>query len=375
MTESEQFAIIPAPVGDGFVELAAAPPRAQGKVFRKQILKFGDLKYKGRTYKVDDAFADTLVRNFHEVGEIVHAPKAGARNEHNDDPDRNVGEVIGVEKTDKGVDIILDARTSDAEKIGKTILGVSGLIALNHENRETGERVGPTLLHACLTNRPHVTGLAPFEEILAMTAGEADIQEEAVFLTAADETEESTAMPTTKEELIEALKNEHKIDVVALTAEVEELRPLKDEVSNLRPKADGFAALTSAITDTFTADEGVLALSATDATVEEYVTSITNAHDQIVALSTEIETQKKEASDKEAEADVEKLVLSGYILPAKKEAALRLRKHDKDLFEETYDTQVISLSHEQGGDPIEIPGTTYAEEIERLSKLAPSAAS
>ena len=370
MPDSEQFAIIPAPVGDGFVELSSAPPRAQGKVFRKQILKYGDLNYKGRKYKVDETFADTLVRNFHEVGEIVHAPKAGPRNEHNDDPDRNVGEVIGIEKTDKGVDIILDARTDDAEKIGKTILGVSGLIALNHENRETGERVGPTLLHACLTNRPHVTGLAPFEEILAMTAGGADTQEETIFLTDIEE----TAMPT-KEEAIEALKKDHGIDVVALTAEVEELRPLKAENADLKPKADGYVALTSAISTAFEGDADVLALTAgSEATVEEYITSVTNAHDQIVSLSAEIETAKKEALDKEAEADVEKLVLSGYILPAKKDAALRLRKHDKDLFNETYDAPVIALSQEQGDEPVEIPGKTYEEEIDRLSKIVPSAA-
>lgn len=378
MSDNEQFAIVPAPSGDGFVELSStdAPARAQGRVFRKQILKYGDLRYKGKKYKVDDAFADSVVRNFQTVGEIVHAPKAGPRNEHTDDPDRNLGEVINVMKNEKGVYVDIDVRADgEADKIGKTLLGVSGLLALNHENRETGERVGPTLLHACITNRPYVTGLEDFEEILAMTAEGADISSETVVLTD-DETEEQ-AMPTNKEELIEALKNDHQFDVAALSAEVEELRPLKDEVAALRPQAEGYVTLSAKIKETFEADDEVIALSAgSEATVENFVETVEKAHDKIVTLSAEIETIQKDADDKEAEAEVDKLILTGFVLPKKKEAALKHRKLDADNFRESLpDNPIIALSHEAGEEAIEIPGKTYEEEIDRLSKLTPSAAS
>lgn len=368
---NNELAFIPAPKGDGFVELAATatPPKAQGRVFRKQILKYGDLRYKnGKKYKIDEEFADKLIENFQTSGEIVHVPKAGSRNEHNDDPDRNIGEVIDVIKNEKGVYIDIDARTDDADKLGKTLLGVSALMDLAHENRETGEITGPTLLHACVTNRPYVTNLEPFQEIVGLSA---DTQSEHEVIVLTDDETKEPEMALTKEELIEALKTEHKIDVVALTSEVEELRPLKAKVEDLAPKAEAFVTLSAAVSETFQADEGVLALSATDATVEEYVASVNNAHDKIVALSAEIETAKTEALDKEAEAEVDKLVLTGYILPAKKDAMVKLRKLDKEIFEEQIpENPIIKLSFEQGEEPTEEPGKTYNDEIDRLVKLS-----
>jgi hypothetical protein len=367
---TDNIAFIPAPKGEGFVELAAtaAPAKAQGRVFRKQILKFGDLRYKnGKKYKIDEAFAEKLIENFEKSGEIVHVPKAGSRNEHNDDPDRNIGEVIGVSKNDKGVYIDIDARTDDADKLGKTLLGVSALMDLAHENRETGENIGPTLLHACVTNRPYVTNLEPFQEVVGLSV---DIPDELIVLTDDETSEEETVM-TTREEAIEALKKDHGIDVVALTSEVETLRPLAAEVETLRPQAEAYVTLSSAVAETFQADEGILALSATGPTVEEFVSSVTNAHDKIVSLSAEIETERQEKADKEAEADVEKLVLTGYILPAKKDSMLKLRKKDKDLFLEMIpEQQVVKLSNELGEEPTEEPGKTYQEEIDRLVKLS-----
>lgn len=367
------IAFIPAPQGDGFVELSASAvaekPKAQGRVFRKQILKYGDLRYKnGQKYKIDEEFADKLIDNFSTSGEIVHVPKAGSRNEHNDDPDRNIGEVIGVVKDKNGIYADIDVRTDDADKIGKTLLGVSALLDLAHENRETGEVVGPTLLHACVTNRPYVTNLEPFQELVGLSVD--TLPDHEVIVLTDDETKEPE-MALTKEELIEALKTEHKIDVVALTSEVEELRPLKDKVADLEPKAEAFVTLSAAVSETFQADEGVLALSATDATVEEYVASVTNAHDKIVSLTAEVATEKQATLDREAEAEVDKLVLTGFILPAKKEAAVKLRKLDKELFEETLpENPIIKLSYEQGDEPIEEPGKTYNEEIDRLVKLS-----
>lgn len=369
---NNEIAFIPSPQGDGFVELSASAvatkPKAQGRVFRKQILKFGDLRYKnGKKYKIDEAFADTLIDNFATSGEIVHVPKAGSRNEHNDDPDRNIGEVIGVVKDKNGIYADIDVRTDDADKLGKTLLGVSALLDLAHENRETGENVGPTLLHACVTNRPYVTNLEPFTELVGLSVDTQSDYE--VLVLTDDETKEP--LMATKEELIEALKSEHKIDVVALTSEVEELRPLKAQVADLAPKAEAFVTLSTAVSETFQADEGVLALSATDATVEEYVASVTNAHDKIVSLSAEVETVKGEVLDKEAEAEVEKLRLTGFILPKNVEAMTALRKKDKDLFDQLVpENPIIKLSVEEGEEPTEEPGKTYNDEIDRLMKLS-----
>lgn len=91
------YVIVPPEKGAGFVELSGSN---KGRVFEKHILSYGDLHYpgvKGGKVKVDDAFADTLIANFtNKVCDIVQVPKAGAGNEHTEDPDRNIGEVIGL---------------------------------------------------------------------------------------------------------------------------------------------------------------------------------------------------------------------------------------------------------------------------------------
>lgn len=351
-------AFVPAPSDDGFVELAApaatASRKAQGRVFRKQILHYGDLRYpgvKGGKVKVDEAFADTLIKNFHEVGDIVHAPKAGDRNQHTDDPDRNVGEVIDVIKTDKGVFVDIDVRTDDADKMGKTLLGASALMHLDYTNRKTGEKVGPSLLHTCITNRPYVTDLEPFQEVLAMTDGGADIYTEAVVLT--PEQSEEDSMPT-KEEAIARLA-EDGIDVAALqatnTAHIE---------------------LTNAIQSAF-GESDVIALSATgEVSQADVISAVNTAAEKIVELSAEIRTRDEEALNTEAENAVEKLALTGHILPKNKAAMVTLYKEKKDLFDQLVpETPVVKLSVEEGedpGDPDE--QQTRAAEIDRLVALS-----
>lgn len=348
------YAIVASPRGDGFVELAAAtaPPKAQGRVFRKQILKYGDLRYPtaaGGKVKIDEAFADALVRNFSEVGEIVHAPKADARNRHTDDPDRNTGEVIGVVKTDKGVDILLDARTDDADKLGKTLLGMSALLDLNHENRETGEKVGPTLLHTCITNRPYVTGLEGFQEVLLSAPGGADITSETVVLT--DDDQEVTM---TKEEWL-AQGAEFGVDVAALT-----------------DRAELAVALSAKIKETFGASD-ILELSAgSEPTAEELIDSVSEAGERIVKLTADIDTIRETAAKDAATARVEKLALTGYILPKEKAARTRLLLKDPDLFEEMLPSKpIVALSVEAGREPIDQSFEQIADaEVERYVKLS-----
>ena len=353
------FAIVPPEKGDGFVELSRS---AQGRVFRKQILHYGDLKYPGAgTVKVDEAFADKLIANFtNKVADIVQVPKAGPNNEHTEDPDRNIGEVIAIRKGDKGVYVDMDIRTADADKIGKTLLGSSAMLHLNYTDTKTGEKVGPTLLHNCITNRPYVTNLDDFQEVLQMSAPGVDItnQTEIVVLTSAQDTEEGTHM-STLDELFAELKSNHNIDVPALQAKAAD--------------ADAAVALSNKIQEELVGT-GLLKLSAGQETVDAdtLIGAVAEAGSQIVELSAKVDGLVEDASKKEATAAVEKLVLTGYILPKDKDAMLELRLSNVELFDKLVpEKPVIKLSQEDGFEPTDDSHKATVEtEIARLSQVA-----
>jgi hypothetical protein len=106
-----------------------------GRLFRKQILHFGKFSHPaapGGTLNVDRMFADTLVKNFNSgVSDIVQIPLAGGKNEHTEDPERNLGEVIGLETDEAGVHAVMDFRRS-ADAVGQTLLGASAMLNLDY---------------------------------------------------------------------------------------------------------------------------------------------------------------------------------------------------------------------------------------------------
>ena len=164
---------------DEFVELA---PRSQasGRIFRKQILRKETLHYHGRRIPIDDKFIDGVIQNFRDQvdGGIVQVPLATDANMHSEDPSRNIGEVIDLEKgPDGSLYAVIDARDSSAAgKLGKTLLGASAFMSLRPTDTRTGRRLDtPCLFHVAITNRPHVGGLAPFEEIAASAGMDEDV--------------------------------------------------------------------------------------------------------------------------------------------------------------------------------------------------------
>jgi len=359
MTDFDGFAIVPPTKDEGFIPLSRSK---QGRVFRKQILHYGDLIYpgvKGGKVKVDEEFVDTLITNFsNKVADIVQVPKAGPNNEHTEDPDRNIGEVINLVKTPKGLYADIDVRTEDADKVGKTLLGASAMLHLNYTDTKTGQKVGPTLLHTAITNRPYVTDLDGFEEVIAASARGADITNQMVVLTPATETKEEE-VTMTLDELLAELKTDHGIDVAALQAKAAE--------------ADKALALSNKIQEELVGT-GLLKLSNTDETVDAdtLIGAVAEAGNKIVELTNSVNEIREEAAKKEAQAEVEKLSLSGFILPKDKEAMLELRLTNKDLFDKLIpEKPVVKLSVEEGFQPAdESHEETVEQEIARLSNIA-----
>lgn len=349
----DQFVVIPSPRGDGFVELSRTQ---QGRVFRKHMLNYGDLLYPdapGGKVHIDEKFADTLIANFTAgVVPIVQVPKVGSRNEHTEDPDRNIGEVIRVYKGAKGVYADIDVRTDDADKVGKTLLGASAMLHLNYTDTATNQRVGPTLLHAAITNRPYITNLERFEEVIAASNAGADNLNQVLVLTPADNEEN----PMTLEEMLAALKDDHGIDVAAL-----------------QDTAARSVALSNKIQEELVGT-GLLTLSNSGDPVDAdtLIGAVAEAGNQIVALSARVDDLVQAGAVTAAEARVDKLVLSGHILPKKREAHVKLLLSDPNTFEEIVPEQpIVKLSREDGIEPPDgAHDETVTAEIDRLTKVA-----
>lgn len=353
----ERFAIIPAAHGSSaFARLSRT---RQGQIFEKHILNYGTLHYpgvRGGKVEIDEAFADTLIENFEAgVCDIVQVPLAGPNNEHSEDPTRNIGEVVEIVKRDNKIFVRIDVRDEvSAARMGKTLLGASAMLAMNYTDTRTLQKVGPTLLHVAITNRPYIPGLEDFTgELLAASA---DGVNDAVVLTA--QTRED---PMTLDEMLAELKADHGIDVTALQEAAQ--------------KGETAVALSAAVQDAL-GTSGIVSLSAgEEPTTEVLVKAITDAGESIVTLSNEVQSLKEADTKKDAEAHVDSLVRSGHILPKHRDAQVTLMLSNKDLFDELLpENPLVTLSNEQG--TAEEPATdqtTAQSEVARLT-ASPGAA-
>ncbi len=383
---SDNLVIVPSN-GETYVPLARTK---SGRLFRKHLLNYGPLRHPatGDTITIDDDFASALKKNF-EGGacDIVQVPLANDQNQHSEDPQRNIGEVVDIEVRDKKIYAVIDVRDpAHADKMGKTYLGASAMMALDYTDTKTGSKVGPTLLHACVTNRPYVTGLENYEEILAATS---DTSERAAVLLTTDvdsgvadapvntgpaeakpsDAQEHTDMgdtagteateqkPTTAPtlaELLATLKTDHNIDVAGLQAQAE--------------KGTQTAALSQALA-TALANAGVVSLSQTDApSSEDIVGAVAELAENKVALTNRVASLEK----RDAEHAVDKLVETGHVLPAQRDAFVDLKLSNPTMFTALIPAQpVVKLTQEKGvNQPDDAAHSkNIDEEVARLAQL------
>ena len=342
----EELAILPSFGGD-WVELSRTK---QGGLFRKHILNKGILIHPttGAKINIDDSFISTLKRNFHNgICDIVQVPLADDKNSHSENPERNIGEVLDVQEENGKIYAIIDARRTDArENLGKTWLGASAMLSTNYMDTKTGERVGPTLLHVAVTNRPYVTGLEDYQEILAAShtddgipvvmysndeaetesteVEETESPEESSADSLNDETLEASTLteekPMTRDELMAALLAEHGIDVPALQAAAAE--------------ADVSAALSNALADQLAE---TLSLSAANVDTATIVGAIAELANEKVSLSNRLNGLERA----QAAYVVHGLVEKGFITPAKEEVYVELRLTQPDVFDKLIPSEPI----------------------------------
>lgn len=331
--------IIPAPNGSSTFQPVADVPvalartrRVQGKLYEKHILNMGDLLHPktGQKIRIDDAFVATMQENFARgYCDIVQVPLADADNKHVETPAANLGEVMGIRKRDGKVYALIDAR-QDADKFGKTYLGASAYLSTNYTDSATNNKVGPTLLHVAVTNRPYVTGLEDYREVLAASA---DSTGEVVVLTAAPE----ETVPMTREELLAALKNEHGIDVAALQASAAAAVPAAD-MSALT--ASVVEALKTAGVVQLSADPGQVSLSDVTAAVVELAADNKGLRETVGGLQRQA-----------AETEIDGYIGTGRLLPKTRAAAVEMalsRRDDLDAVLAPADRPYVRLSVQHG---------------------------
>lgn len=336
-----------------FVSLARTP---RGKLFRKQILRRGTLKYPGVSggkIVVDDTFLTTMLGNYEAgVCPIVQVPLADKDNHHTEAPERNIGEVVGLEITPEGLDAIVDIR-KHGDDVGKTILGASAQFAMDYTDTKTGEKVGPTLLHVCATNRPFVTDLNDFGEIVAASAD--DLGEPTLLTLEQDKITGDPAV--TIEELIAKLKTEDAAGNAALITSLEKTVADAAKVPDLETKATEaedqgkvLAALTSALETA-----GIVKLSA-GADGKPDASQVAGAVAQLAVDHKATQDQVAELVKLSAGREVDDLIQAGRILPAQKEAMVSLAMTDRKTFEAIVPEKPVVNLTEAGVTTAPVPG-------------------
>lgn len=351
--------VAPSPLADWTavedeVELAR---KVQGKVYRKHILNRGTLYHPltGTKIAIDDDFVDHLKTNFsNNVCDIVQVPLANDQNEHVENPAANLGEVVGIEDDKKSGKIyaLVDAR-KQADDFGKTLLGASAFFHLNYKDSKTNKRVGPTLLHVAVTNRPYVTGLDPYEPVVAASA---EYLGEPALVEMSGESNQEGAMPRSLEEVLAELRTDHSVDVDALRTE---LSAAKDEATAATGKAkaaeDQLANTTTKLTEALKGSEEGAKLSSGDVSSEDVVNAVAELAQRNVALSAAQEAAGDRIAALEkrnVEAEIDGLISEGKILPAKREVYLTMALSHREMFDQIVpDAPIVALSQEKGTAP------------------------
>jgi len=336
-----EFFIVPSPRDDMYVELAKT---SSGTLYRKQILKRGQ-KFKhpknpNKIIEVTDEMMASLERNFNSgVAPIVQFPACDANNKHSEAVLDNLGEVIDVEVNEDGVDAIIDVRRH-ADDVGETILGASAFFSLDYEDNETGEHVGPTLLHVAATNRPYLTNLRPYEAIAASASSEDDevfmLSDESGSADTGNEIDLSLEEPMDLDQLLAELRSKYNIDVPALQSAAQELASAQAQLSSVQLSASDGTTIT--LTDV---GEALIELSGT---VRELSSTVQS---QERALQEQTETNIALTRER-AEAEVDTLIGEGRILPFQRDDMVELSLEDRERFERLVPADSIVELSERG---------------------------
>lgn len=131
--------------------------------FRKEILRKGKWYHwgaPGGVLEVNDELISNVIRNFKKkILDNVFVPLT-----HSNDPSKNTGDVVELIDTENGLDAVIEVKDATiAEKIRNGLIkGISASLDSNYFVSDKKNFVGPTLLHAALVAEPFIKGMNNF---------------------------------------------------------------------------------------------------------------------------------------------------------------------------------------------------------------------
>lgn len=142
--------------------------RAGASLWRKQLLPFDEISYKGRKIAFTREYLAGLVKAFAEKAyDVVPLQFADKDNSHTNKPEQRRGTVRGLELTDDGLDIIVAADAAASEYLAEyPDLGVSARIVEDYE-RADGKFFPAAIQHVLGTLDPRITGMRPWQAVEA----------------------------------------------------------------------------------------------------------------------------------------------------------------------------------------------------------------
>lgn len=172
------------------------------RLWRKQILKFGRIRYGDRVIDFTPDYARELIENYRSgVIEQVPYQLADHANRHTNDPERTRGLIKGLDLTPdgSGLDAFVETTPEGTRVLeDNPNLGVSARILEGVEYAD-GRKAGRVLQHVLGTLDPHLSGMRPWQAVTLASNTDAPVLD----LTGAtyEHEEPTVANPFTDEEI------------------------------------------------------------------------------------------------------------------------------------------------------------------------------
>jgi hypothetical protein len=133
-------------------------------LWKKQILPVGSLNYKGRVLNFTKDYLKRIADSFKaQAFDAVPFQFAGPNNEHNNDPERTRGDIVGLDLADDGLYAAISATDQgDAYIREHPKFGVSVRLVEEFERGPDGAKFPVALQHLLGTWDPRISGMKPW---------------------------------------------------------------------------------------------------------------------------------------------------------------------------------------------------------------------
>ena len=299
----------------GDVKLADAH-NGKFKRFKKMIAGYGDFvdpRNAGRKMILDKEWGERVVDNF-KNGPITRVPvPVGHPQTSAELAERTKGWLIDLEARDDGLYGLIEIRKPDtaADIEDGVLVDTSVAFDEEYQDKKTGKIFHDVLKHVGLVNDPYIKGMTEFEPALA------DKHVATILFS------ETNGNETNKEEEpMDKVKNDRDFDVeVKFTQDGEEKTATVAAGAEIEVPSDRVETVNKQIADATKPEEKTE--DKADKADDES-SDAEKKEKELADREAALAKRERELADKEAEAQFEKLLSDGKVVPAQKDAYLAL---------------------------------------------------